>query len=269
RWYVEAKQDDPGLEATLDAFPWIRANTKAAMDIARVGHEKPTMTQEQYAARMRELFPRPQPIVSKTAKSNKAVAGKIIGSSRDIVHALEDMDIPVEDKIEMSDTLVALADVFRNAPETGTLLLKVFKQGMTEAGILSQVQERSKANKTKLARAHNTMLLHKFALALVAASLVAGEVIPRIPKATNGCPDGYRVTQKCCKNEVPALCCPSKQKLESYKGKHNCVKNIKKCVPLVTGCPKATFGCPEDFGGNCCPDNGFCGTVADKFVCFT
>ncbi|KAI8604247.1 hypothetical protein EDD21DRAFT_366792 [Dissophora ornata] len=60
------------------------------------------------------------------------------------------------------------------------------------------------------------MLLHKIALALVAASLVAGDSNPRIPEVTNGCPDGYRVTQKCCKNEEPALCCPSKQKLESF-----------------------------------------------------
>ncbi|KAG0297644.1 hypothetical protein BGZ96_005521 [Linnemannia gamsii] len=114
------------------------------------------------------------------------------------------------------------------------------------------------------------MLLHKIALALVTASLVAGVISPRIPKATTGCPDGYRVTQKCCKNEEPALCCPSKQKLETYKGQQNCVKDIKKCVPLVTGCPKATFGCPEDYGGNCCPDNDFCGMLGENnSVCYS
>ncbi|KAH7054772.1 hypothetical protein BKA57DRAFT_234974 [Linnemannia elongata] len=108
------------------------------------------------------------------------------------------------------------------------------------------------------------MLMHKIALALAVTSLIAAETVPRTPKVTGGCPIGYRLTQKfCADDDEPAVCCPS-------KGKHSCFNDYEKCIPQVVGCPIATFGCPEEFGGNCCPDNSFCGFLGpeQRYVCF-
>ncbi|KAK3826414.1 MAG: hypothetical protein J3R72DRAFT_458009 [Linnemannia gamsii] len=106
------------------------------------------------------------------------------------------------------------------------------------------------------------MLLNKIALTLAVASLVAADIIPRIPTASGGCPDGYRLTKKICKiKNKPDVCCPTRVKNPR-------LNDYKKCIPQVVGCPKDTFGCPENYGGNCCPNDSFCGTTGESFVCY-
>ncbi|KAF9904072.1 hypothetical protein EC991_003105 [Linnemannia zychae] len=109
------------------------------------------------------------------------------------------------------------------------------------------------------------MLLNKIALALAVASLAAAEFVDRIPPVTGGCPEGYVQTKKICKiKNKPDVCCP----INGRDPKRN---DYRKCIPQLTTatCPTATFACPDNYGGNCCPDNSFCGTVGNAFGCYT
>ncbi|KAF9535980.1 hypothetical protein EC957_001067, partial [Mortierella hygrophila] len=85
RWYTEGMQDNPRLNSTLDELPRVRANTceaestAANMDMDRRGKGKgrkekgrPVLSQSEFAARLKELFPKAPSPVSKRSKAIKA-----------------------------------------------------------------------------------------------------------------------------------------------------------------------------------------------------
>ena len=116
---------------------------------------------------------------------------------------------------------------------------------------------------THTSSTHNIMLLYRVTFKLTFAFLVAAEIIPRMPTVIAGCPEGYRLTTKICADEdQPPVCCP-------FKGEQSCFNDYERCIPHLVGCPKATFACPAEYYGNCCPDEGFCGTYESDPVCYT
>ncbi|KAF9929179.1 hypothetical protein FBU30_001792 [Linnemannia zychae] len=106
------------------------------------------------------------------------------------------------------------------------------------------------------------MLLKKITFTLAIASLAVAGFVPRTPLSTGGCPEGYILTKKICKIKKPDLCCPNDRK-------NHYLNDYKKCLPqLPKGCPQNTFECPADYGGDCCPTGGFCGTQGEAYGCY-
>ncbi|KAK3823423.1 MAG: hypothetical protein J3Q66DRAFT_437779 [Benniella sp.] len=150
------------------------------------------------------------------------------------------------------------------------------------------------------------MLIKNIILTLAVASIAYADIIPRTAPNPEGCKDGYRLKKGCGKDGAD-ICCPVKIGRHSSinvdvgidistgvdgcdcgdKVKTKCKgcggddedKCRDKCkgkgkdkdciAPEPSKCPAAYFACPADYGGNCCPDDSFCGTDEGRFVCYT
>ncbi|KAG0251056.1 hypothetical protein BGZ95_007004 [Linnemannia exigua] len=130
RWYTESMQDNPRLDSALDEIPHVRANTyEAESTVAnknrrgkgkgRGGKErdKPVLSQTEFAARMKELFPKAPSAMPRRSKIIKTVHSKTTSAVRKFANTISDLDVSEETQLGYTNDFKTILATFEENPE--------------------------------------------------------------------------------------------------------------------------------------------------------
>jgi len=128
RWYTEGMQDNPRLNSTLDELQHVRANTYEADSTAankdrrgkgkgRKERGRPVLSQSDFAARLKELFPKAPSAVSKRSKAIKAVHSRTTSAVRKFANTISDLDVSEEAQLGYTNDFKTIMATFEEYPE--------------------------------------------------------------------------------------------------------------------------------------------------------
>ncbi|KAF9081079.1 hypothetical protein BGX29_004765, partial [Mortierella sp. GBA35] len=112
----------------LDEFPRIRANTYEAESTAadkdrrdggkgRKERDRPVLSQSEFVARLKELFPKAPFAVSKRSKAIKAVHSKTTSAVRKFANTISDLDVSEEAQLGYTNDFKTITATFEESPE--------------------------------------------------------------------------------------------------------------------------------------------------------
>ncbi|KAF9898307.1 hypothetical protein EC991_000309, partial [Linnemannia zychae] len=157
RWYTESMQDNPRLESVLDEIPYLKANTHEAQSTPTnkdrrcksrgqggKKRDEPVLSQSQFAARMKELFPRAPSAMPKRSKVIKSVYSTTTSAVRKFANTISDLNISEETQLGYTNDFKVILAMFEENPERMKVFQKINQWWDTEQEMDGIVQDEDK-----------------------------------------------------------------------------------------------------------------------------